>query len=75
MDSSTSLYGQVHFKSKGYFVYVKVLPFIIEIPVFDANSADPDLTPHSSASDLGLHCLLISILWDARHKWVKVIKV
>ena len=22
------------------------------------------------ASDLGLHCLSISLLWDARHKWV-----
>ena len=22
-----------------------------------ANSVDPDLTPHSAASDLGLHCL------------------
>ena len=23
------------------------------------------------ASDPGLHCLLMSLLWDARHKWVK----
>ena len=23
------------------------------------------------ASDLGLHCLPVSLLWDARHKWVK----
>ena len=28
----------------------------IEIPVFNANSIDPDQTPHSAASDLGLHC-------------------
>ena len=28
----------------------------IEIPVFDANSVDPDKTPHSAASDLGPHC-------------------
>ena len=25
----------------------------------------------SAASDLGLHCLPVSLLWDARHKWVK----
>ena len=25
----------------------------------------------SAASDLSLHCLLVSLLWDARHKRVK----
>ena len=30
-------------------------------------SVDPDQTPRS---DLGLHCLPISLLWDGRHKWV-----
>ena len=28
--------------------------------------------PHSAASDLGLHCLPMSLLWDARLKWVKM---
>ena len=28
-----------------------------------ANSADPDQTPHSAASDLALHCLPITLLW------------
>ena len=27
-----------------------------------ANSGDPDQTPHSVASDLGLHCLSITLL-------------
>ena len=27
-----------------------------------ANSGDPDQTPHSAASDLGLHCLPITHL-------------
>ena len=27
---------------------------------------DPDQTPRSAASDLGLHCLPMSLLWDAR---------
>ena len=26
---------------------------------------------HSAASDLGLHCLPMSLLWEARPKWVK----
>ena len=37
-------------------------------PVINASNADPDQTPHSAASDLGLHCLQMSLLWDARHK-------
>ena len=39
--------------------------------VVNANSVDPDQTPQNAASDLGLHCLPMSNLWDARHKWVK----
>ena len=37
-----------------------------------ANSEDPDQTPHSVASDLGLHYLPMSHKKDARHIWVKV---
>ena len=43
-----------------------------EIPVFNANSVDPDQTPQCAASDLGLHSLLISLLFDARLKWVNI---
>ena len=39
--------------------------------IVNANSVDPDQMPHSAASDLGLHCLPMFHLWDARHKWVK----
>ena len=39
----------------------------------NANSVDPDQTPRSAASDLGLHCLPMSYLWDAKHKWVNQI--
>ena len=35
---------------------------------------DHEQTPHSAASDLGLHCLLMSLLRDAGHKWVKLWK-
>ena len=47
-----------------------LLSCLIEIPVLNANSVAPDQTPRSVASDLGLHCLPMSILWVARHKWV-----
>ena len=46
-------------------------PCFIYIPVLNANSVDPDQTPHSVASDLGPHCLPMSHFWDARLKWVK----
>ena len=36
-----------------------------------ANSGDPDQTPHSVASDLGLHCLPITLLGVSRLQWVK----
>ena len=52
-----SLFGPVHFQYKGF----------VEIPVFSANSVDPDQTPRSVESDLGLHCLPMSFLGDARH--------
>ena len=43
-----------------------LLPYFIEIPVFDVNSLDPDQTPHSAASDLGIDCLPMSHLWEGR---------
>ena len=51
-------------------VWLLLLCFIA-IPVVNANSVDPGQTPRSAASDLGLHCLHMSLLWDARLKWVK----
>ena len=43
----------------------------MEIPVFNANSVDPDQAPCSATSDLGLHCLPMSLYWNARLKRVK----
>ena len=43
-----------------------LLPCFI-VSVFSANRVDLDQTPPSAASDLGLHCLSISFLWDAGH--------
>ena len=39
--------------------------------VINASSVDPDQTLRFAASDLDLHCLPMSLLQDARHKWVK----
>ena len=36
-----------------------------------ANSGDPDQTPHYAASDLGLHCLSVTLLGVSRLKWAK----
>ena len=36
-----------------------------------ANSGDPDQTLHSVVSDLGLHCLPITLLGVSRLQWVK----
>ena len=44
-----------------------------ETSELNANNVDPDQTPRSAASDLGLHCLPMSLLLDARLKWVKQI--
>ena len=41
--------------------------------VLCANSGDPDQTPHSAASDLGLHCLHMSHKKDVRLIWVNVV--
>ena len=35
-----------------------------------ANSRDPDQTPRSAASDLGLHCLPVTLLRVSRLQWV-----
>ena len=50
---------------------ILLLSSFIEIAVLNTTSVDPAQTPNSAASDLGLHCLQMSLLWDARHKWVK----
>ena len=43
------------------------------MPVFKANCVDPNQTPRCAASDLGLHCLPVALLWDARLKWTNIV--
>ena len=45
----------------------------VEIPVFNSNSVDSDQTLRSAASELDLHCLPMSLLWDARYKLVNIV--
>ena len=40
-----------------------------------ANSGDPDQTPCSAASDLGLHCLPITILLVSQLQLLKLIMI
>ena len=54
------MFGQVHFQQKGHLV-ILLLPCFIEICVLNANSVDPDQMPQNAASDLGLHCLPVSL--------------
>ena len=37
-----------------------------------ATSGDPDHMPHSAASDLGLHCLPVTLLGVSRLQWVNI---
>ena len=50
-----------------------IFTIFIEIPVSNAKRVDPYQTPRFPASDLRLHCLPISLLWDAWHKWVNTL--
>ena len=51
---------------------VFIISCFVEISELNANSVDPDQTPRSAASDLGLHCLPMSHLWETRLIWVNL---
>ena len=42
--------------------------------VYNANNADPDQTQRPAASDLGLHCLLMSVSWNGLNIVQKIIQ-
>ena len=44
---------------------------LFSIFVLIANNVDPDQLPHYVASDLGLHCLLMTLLQVSRLELVK----
>ena len=50
----------------GYAIYI----FLEKMDKLFANNGDPDKTPRSAASDLGLHCLPVTLLGVSRLQWV-----
>ena len=50
---------------------VIIIIIFVEILELNANRVDPNQMPQNAASDLGPHCLPMSLLWDAKLKWVK----
>ena len=69
MDTSTSSLWTSPFPIEG------IIITMFYRNIFNANSEDLDQMPRSASSNLGLLCLSMSLLWDARHKWVKNICV
>ena len=63
--SASSLWTSISY-IKGVWLVFIVIMFCKIIFELNANSVDPDQTPRSAASDLGLHGLPMSFLWDAR---------
>ena len=52
-----------------------MITMFYKIAALNANSVDPDQTPRSAASDVGLHYLPMSLLWEARLKWVNHVQM
>ena len=71
MVTASSTLGTGPFSIVGVSSWVLVFPCFTEISIFKANREDPDQTPRSATADLGPHCLPMTLLWDARHVWVK----
>ena len=72
MDSSTIILWTGPFLISAVSGWSLLLSCFKELSEFNANNVDPDQMPHSAASDLGQHCLPMSLLWDARLKWVDI---
>ena len=54
------LEGYYHFRGVGA---ILSLSFHFGWKILLANSVDPDQMPHDVVSDLGLHCLPMTLLW------------
>ena len=50
---------------------VFIISCFVEISEINANSVDPDQTPRSAVSNLGLHGLPMPLLGEARLEWVR----
>ena len=52
--------------------YLLIIPCFVEMPVFNANSVDPDQTPRLWRLICVYTVLPMSFLWHTRLKWVKI---
>ena len=62
VDSSTTNSLDQSISNSRLFGQFLLLLCFLEIPVYNANSVDPDQMPHVAATDLGLHCLPITLM-------------
>ena len=72
MDSSTIILWTGPFPVAGCLVSFYYYSVLYKVLYLTKHSVDPDQMPRFAASDLGLHSLSMSLLWGARHKWVKL---
>ena len=68
MESFTSVLWTGPFSKEGVSGYFLLAACFPEITIFNANNVDSDQMLHSVASDLGLYCLPLFLLLDARHE-------
>ena len=72
MDSSTITIWTGPFLISAVSDWFLLLSYFKELSELNANNVDPDQTPRSAASDLGLRCLPMSLLWEARLEWLNM---
>ena len=72
MDSSIIALWTSVFQMAGCLVSFFYYHCLIDILVCNANRVEPDQMLHSAASDLGLHCLPITLSRLSRLKWVNI---
>ena len=68
--STTTLWTSLFPKTWYLVTFFLLLLCFIEIPVFNANSVDPDLTLYSAMAHLGVQWLLITLLLSS---WLKCV--
>ena len=69
MDSSTTSLWTSLFPIAGWLVTYYYYYVLYNISEINANNVDPDQMPHFVDSDLGLHCLPITLLVVSRQVW------
>ena len=74
MDTSTTTFLTGLFTIAGFLIsFITIITMFFKIPVVNVNSVDSDQMPHSAASDLGVHCLPLTLFGASRLSWVNVL--